>query len=626
MFIKKLSIEHFGKFLETNIILKDGINIIYAKNEGGKSTLHSFIRGMLVGIDKPRGRETKEDLYSKYLPWDGRNLYSGSMDFELNGRSYRIYRNFYKDNRQVKILDLLNGKVTEFEPGQPLELLGGLNKSNYSNTISIEQLKYSTDKSLASEVQNYIANVTTSKSNEVNVSEAYLKLISEKKKILSNKTSEKLENLSKELEKVSEKEEKLDSISEKSGDIDWNEKPEDIRQITEMEEYIARYPIIMEKYKQFHLIINEIKEQEAMIRDLNRFQSEYEDSFQEKNIKKIKKNLTNIIYQVPLLILCILVLLAGGKFFKSLLLIGVAATVLIGYLFYILIVHNFFSGRRSKQYKDEMEGGILGSREKDLEQQLIHWKKKLLLSKERAQSLQVEIVAYANQLFDCEKVDERTKEKLESANEQLRKTINYKKLEISHSREKKKMEQQKLKWQMDSLEEDLLKAEDMKVEYHSLLQLLQEEKQKIAAIDLAIRIIDKLASQIHDDFGIKLNAELSELVARQTRGVHQRVFMDEQFQIRMEMGSKIVDLERMSAGTVQQVYLCLRLVVSELLFENHDFPFLLDEPFVYYDDERLLATLEMLFEKKKQILIFTCQSREIELLERMGVRCNLVEI
>ena len=46
----------------------DGINIIYGKNEAGKSTLHTFIRGMLFGIERGRGRAAKNDLYTKYEP------------------------------------------------------------------------------------------------------------------------------------------------------------------------------------------------------------------------------------------------------------------------------------------------------------------------------------------------------------------------------------------------------------------------------------------------------------------------------------------------------------------------------------------------------------------------------
>ena len=52
MKLLELHIDGFGKFHDRTISLNDGINIIYGKNEAGKSTLHTFIRGMLFGIDE----------------------------------------------------------------------------------------------------------------------------------------------------------------------------------------------------------------------------------------------------------------------------------------------------------------------------------------------------------------------------------------------------------------------------------------------------------------------------------------------------------------------------------------------------------------------------------------------
>ena len=71
MKILSLHIEGFGKFHDLDISFKDGLNVVYGKNEAGKSTLHTFIRGMLFGIEKQRGRAARNDVYSKYEPWKG---------------------------------------------------------------------------------------------------------------------------------------------------------------------------------------------------------------------------------------------------------------------------------------------------------------------------------------------------------------------------------------------------------------------------------------------------------------------------------------------------------------------------------------------------------------------------
>ena len=52
MRLLELHIDGFGKFHDRTISFNDGINIIYGKNEAGKSTLHTFIRGMLYGYER----------------------------------------------------------------------------------------------------------------------------------------------------------------------------------------------------------------------------------------------------------------------------------------------------------------------------------------------------------------------------------------------------------------------------------------------------------------------------------------------------------------------------------------------------------------------------------------------
>ena len=65
-----------------------------------------------------------------------------------------------------------------------------------------------------------------------------------------------------------------------------------------------------------------------------------------------------------------------------------------------------------------------------------------------------------------------------------------------------------------------------------------------------------------------------------------------------------------SEGTADQLYLALRLAVAEEL--TPDAPLVLDDALVRFDDERLETALQILSEaaQKKQVILFTCQSRE----------------
>ena len=85
-----LYISGFGKFHDTAVSFEDGLNVIYGKNEAGKSTIHTFIRGMLFGIERQRGRASRNDLYTRYEPWESSGTYEGQIRLEHKEHIYRI--------------------------------------------------------------------------------------------------------------------------------------------------------------------------------------------------------------------------------------------------------------------------------------------------------------------------------------------------------------------------------------------------------------------------------------------------------------------------------------------------------------------------------------------------------
>lgn len=84
-----LHINGFGKFNNCSIAFQDGLNVVYGKNEAGKSTLHSFIRSMLFGMERQRGRAARTDQFTKYKPWDLKGGYEGRIRLESAGHEAR---------------------------------------------------------------------------------------------------------------------------------------------------------------------------------------------------------------------------------------------------------------------------------------------------------------------------------------------------------------------------------------------------------------------------------------------------------------------------------------------------------------------------------------------------------
>ena len=109
MKILSLHIDGFGKLNDLDLSFEDGLNVLYGKNEAGKSTLHTFIRGMLFGIERQRGRASKNDTYSRFEPWSGTGAYQGWLRLESQGEIFRIERRFQKGNKSLTIINETKG-------------------------------------------------------------------------------------------------------------------------------------------------------------------------------------------------------------------------------------------------------------------------------------------------------------------------------------------------------------------------------------------------------------------------------------------------------------------------------------------------------------------------------------
>ena len=137
MYIKKLILQHFGKYHNREIELQKGINLIYGPNEAGKTTVRDFIIGMFYGIERSRGVAARTDEYTRREPLEGGG-YSGFMELYKDGVRYRVDRSFRKDQKYLKVYQQESGR--ELEIGDRLSLQGiltDLDKNGYTNTLCI---------------------------------------------------------------------------------------------------------------------------------------------------------------------------------------------------------------------------------------------------------------------------------------------------------------------------------------------------------------------------------------------------------------------------------------------------------------------------------------------------------
>lgn len=182
-----------------------------------------------------------------------------------------------------------------------------------------------------------------------------------------------------------------------------------------------------------------------------------------------------------------------------------------------------------------------------------------------------------------------------------------------------------------SLKESLSEKETRR---YNIMQDLEAAKQPggqekelledIRALELAAAEIDRLAKEYYEDSLDGLGSAVSKWMSQLTAGKYDHAIVKEDGKLLILADGKEILPEALSHGTLEQIYLAFRLAVGEIVTKEEPMPVIFDEAFGMYDEKRLMQTLRALDcqirkEQGRQILIFTCQKREMELLEQSGI-------
>ena len=144
---------------------------------------------------------------------------------------------------------------------------------------------------------------------------------------------------------------------------------------------------------------------------------------------------------------------------------------------------------------------------------------------------------------------------------------------------------------------------------------LAQKQAEYDAIALAMESLQSANTALQNRFSPALSRRAGELFSRLTGGKYESVLLDRTFSAQAGETGKSVshDAQLLSLGTLDQLYLAVRLAICESALPADDPPpIVLDDALVRFDDERCRAALELLLEesKSRQILLFTCQHRE----------------
>ena len=206
--------------------------------------------------------------------------------------------------------------------------------------------------------------------------------------------------------------------------------------------------------------------------------------------------------------------------------------------------------------------------------------------------------------------------------------INYEIEDIQKEINEKKLQMHSLKIDKENIEpklDNLSKIEEELVNDNNKMSTLTNIN---SSMELAKELIKKAYEKMKKTVTPKFTEKLSNNIKEITNNKYNNVMMNDSEGILVETEKgNYVPANKLSVGTIDQLYLSLRLSMVDTLSEEK-MPIILDEAFAYYDNDRLKNILKYLFEKynDRQIIIFTCTNREKDILNNLNLKYNLIEI
>ncbi|MBQ3542536.1 MAG: AAA family ATPase [Oscillospiraceae bacterium] len=170
--------------------------------------------------------------------------------------------------------------------------------------------------------------------------------------------------------------------------------------------------------------------------------------------------------------------------------------------------------------------------------------------------------------------------------------------------------------QLQGQAEGLGQEADIRKALKAVTHRIEKLEDTYQALELALRALSSASNELQRRFAPRISKRAQELFCKLTEGRYPRISLGEDLSLSAaaEQEDVLHSIQWCSEGTADQLYLALRLAVAEEL--TSEAPLILDDALVRFDDTRLSQALQILKEEAetKQVLLFTCQSREKSLV------------
>lgn len=164
MRISRVYFRGFGRWVGRTFRFSNGINLIEAPNESGKSTLLQGLVAMLYGAKKEGvNKRQRTSWHERFQPWRGRE-YGGEIDFRIRDREYRLIRSLDWAEDREQLVDLKTGRdISEEFPFDArkdrrfAESLLGMSREVFQRVVFITSESLAGEKQVVERIRRLIA-------------------------------------------------------------------------------------------------------------------------------------------------------------------------------------------------------------------------------------------------------------------------------------------------------------------------------------------------------------------------------------------------------------------------------------------------------------------------------------
>lgn len=633
MMIKKLDAT-FGKLEGESLELHDGLNVISAPNESGKSTWCAFVRAMLYGVDSSE-RQKAGFLPDKmrFAPWSGSAM-QGSMQLESGGRDITITRTTKTASAPMREFSAVytgtSVPVEGLNGNNAGEMLTGVSRDVFRRSAFVEQGKVAVTHS--AELEKRISAIVSSGDEDCSFTEADGRLrqwqrkrrfnrhgrlpeledeLSHKKQLLAelSDAAQQRENMSAELERAKQECERIEAEVIESRKVVRKEALSSLQGVrNEVNAATERHDKAAERRDSCRAAlcacaIGERKPEEAKAE----VKTDLENSMK---LKERSERKSSPVLAIILMILCG-ALVAAGFLLPDLMIhafIAAAVALAAGIALFIRAsrrkTENYEAAKQRRKllakYKAESEDDIAASIDEYLELY------KNYAEAQRAEKESAEALAVVRRRQEQAESKTLTQLDFTGGDNQA--------AQLSRRLTEARAKCSRISAQMAEHSGRLAAMGDPLV-LGSEISRMEAEYAEISAeydaIALAIDTMRKADEDIQSRFSPALGKLAAEYMQFVTDGKYDGVMLDRDFSATVhEAGGNVPrNAEYLSAGTLDLMYLAVRLAVCSLaLPESANCPLIIDDALVNFDADRRRQAMALLekIAQERQVILFAC--------------------